>query len=872
LCDSRKSHGFSVIRPVSTIVIPTRQQQFIFDALQVYLSSQLNNKTVDDVFMKYILKKGEEYYKRVSFSDSGLDYNEYMQSVGSLANLIQDKFNITRTGEYVDKLFPAVAILKTLMAMRNVSISPYMFRPYVTDYLGITDQDIDPYQVIEQSSKLMYVTACIKKVNSFQKSVGKDLKGIVIYSNLGTRPGKNSPVSLLKILKQYLLDESKGFGYSSNSIEYEGFRKKFDQVEILDGTTAADPKKKNALMNLFNKGEIKVIITTIREGVDLNGDTIALFNLSVDWNPTDAKQIEGRAWRQGNKNAYCMMIYPLTANGSDMAIYQKLQDKTYRLKALWDKSSTLKSAFDLDEFDPEELKMQMISRVEKLAPFKFNEETTAKRYEYDMLKSKKTEDEQVINNYNNFQAKEMQLRYAMMLYSRLPKILERENKIREIQNNIDSSERAVKQYERTIQEEKYNISEYQDLQTLINNIASKTTEKKMKAGEYGIALSDDQTSEAAALKKEIDLLNVEIKKLEAEKPKLEKEVDKKAAESIKEFEKELSKEQKELAKLKKSIEGYQTDPIFINDTKELEFNPDDQVRGNYFIKSETGGVIYKDKGLSLDKIDWLKATIYDLMEGLTRIVEMYTNINSMFSVAFSEYRSETIDLTDINNRYSILPIEYFNQFVDYTGAYNGESIYVRTILNLVRDFNSRGYTKEYWNLFYAAQLKVSILRSLRDYASILEGQDPDKYLNDLDEKLNLLYQEIGATENMLEIPESVLEKYIEKAYEEISKRRKEYSSYINLVDGFAGFSDLFNIELESVFINNNITKELAEEATIQLTEEVVSQNEAKEIIQAYSDKIEVYREMVLEIESETDKQAFLDKIEVYEEMMQEIQK
>ena len=153
-----------------------------------------------------------------------------------------------------------------------------------------------------------------------------------------------------------------------------------------------------------------------------------------------------------------------------------------------------------------------------------------------------------------------------------------------------------------------------------------------------------------------------------------------------------------------------------------------------------------------------------------------------------------------------------------------------------------------------------------------EGQDPDEYLRALDEKIDLLYREIGATENMLEIPEEVLDKYIEKAYEEISKRRKEYSSYINLVDGFASFADLFNIELETVFIDQNVQKELAEEATIEYTEEVTNTIDAKEIVQAYTDKIEVYREMILDIVSEEEKQAFADKIEVYEEMINDINK
>ena len=872
LCESHKAEGFKVVKPVSTIVIPTRQQQLIFDALQYYLSSQINKETVDQRFLGFILKQGGEYYKKVSFSDMDIEYSEYMMSVTDLAQKIKNRFNILKDGRFVDKLMPATAILKTLMAMRNVSISPYMFRPYVTDYLGITDEDIDPYQVVEQSSKLMLVLSCIKKANIYQKSLSKDLKGFVIYSNLGTKPGKNSPISLLKIIKQYLLDEDKGFGYKSKCVEYEGFRTKFDEVEILADSTASNPKKRVALMNLYNQGKIKVIITTVKEGVDLNGDTICLFNLSVDWNPTDAKQIEGRAWRQGNKNAYIIISYPLTANGSDMAIYQKLQDKTLRLKALWDKSSSLKSAFDLDEFDPEALKMEMISRVEKLAPFIFNEETTAERYKYDMLKSKKVEDELVIKNYREFQSKETQLRYAMMLFSRLPVILARENKLKELKDKIRLSEDAVVRYEKTIADEKFSIPEYQELQALQSKVSDAQLSIKVKAGEFGVLLSDDKNDEAAIIKKEIDSIKIQAKKLEAEVDKMKKIVNEKAAESVKEFEDELKKEQKELAKLKKSLEVKDEEPIILYEpTKKVEFALNDPNHGNFFIKSESGGIIYKEKGLSLDRIDWLNlASIYDLLEGVKRIVETYININSTYSVSINDYEDDYIDLGVINDEFKILPEEYLiNLTQKYLGGYSN-SIYKSKIFGLLRDFYSRGYTQEYWNLFRVNMLIATINRSLRDYRSILEDKDPDEYLQELDEQLNLLYEKMGATEDIMKIPDSVFEDYIEKAYKVISKRRKEYSNYINLVDGFMGFADLFNTELESVLIDQNVQKELADVATIEYTEEVKDKKEAENIVQVYADKIEVYRDMIAESESEEQKQAYIDKIEVYQEMINEL--
>ncbi|MDD5358402.1 MAG: LAGLIDADG family homing endonuclease [Candidatus Nanoarchaeia archaeon] len=873
LCDSPNSPGFVVIKPISTIVIPSREQQLVFDALQVYLSSQINKRTVDQVFMDYIARQGGEYIKKVTFSDQGMEYSDYMTSVYTLASHIKDTFNVDKEGKKIEKLFSSVAILKTLMAMRNVSISPYMFRPYVNSYLGIADADIDPNQVIMQSPKLLYMLSCIKKANNIQRQLGKDLKGFVIYSNLGTKPGKNSPISLLKILKQYLLDESNDFGYKTGIHEYEDLRKKFDDVEILADKSASNAKQRNAIMNLFNRGQIKVIITTVKEGVDLNGDTITLFNISVDWNPTDAKQIEGRAWRQGNKNAYIIISYPLTANSSDMAIYQKLQDKTARLKALWDKTSNLKSAFDLDEFNPEQIKMEMISSVSKLAPFIYNEETTVKRYEYEMLKSKRDEDGAVINNFKIFQEQELKLRYAMTLFTKLPKILDKANKWDKLVNDKHQSENAINLIRQSIDEAKRYLPEYEALNKINKEIVDLENALRIKAGEIGTAMAMDENEKVPVIKKEIEAIKTQIADKKKEAEKSEKAMEKALSESIKESQGELEKEEKELKKIQKAMDVLYEEKPFDEPDVPMEFEFIDQNKGNYFVKSEAGtGIVYKtfDKfKLSLDKIDWIrKATIFDLFEGVTRIIEMYTNINSQFSVAFSDYKEEQLDLTYLLvNNYNVLPQEAITDLANYMRAYDG-TVYKSRLLALAKDFQS-SYDRQYWNIYWVAQLKMSVLRSLRDYKAIVEDKDPDVYLQEFDEKLEQLYQEIGASENMSDIPDNVLEKYINQAYEIISKRRLEFENYTSLVDGYASFSDLFNIELESVFVNKNLVKELADEASISIKGEVIDQKEGTAIIILYQDKIDVYKEMIEEATGD-EKQMYIDKIEVYEEMINDL--
>lgn len=874
VCDSRSSVGFSALKPVSSIVIPTNQQQLIFDALQLYLSTQTNSRTVDEVFRSYIMGKGGDYYKKVTFSESGIDHDDYMTSVTELAEHIKTHFNVTKKGQIVDQLIPSVAILKVLMAMRHASISPMMFRPYVQDYIGLEEKDVDYNQVISQSSKLMYVVTSIKKLNKINDELGKDRKGFVIYSNLGAKKGKVSPIALLPALKKHFLDEENGYGYKKKSIIYEkknpetGRTTKlvFDDVEIM---MSASSSRKEPMMELFNSGKIKVILGTssIKEGVDLNGNTSALFNISVDWNPTDAKQVEGRAWRQGNRNAYVAIIYPLTANGSDMALYQKLQDKTYRLKAIWDKSEKVKSAFDLDDFNPEELKMEMISRVEKLAPFIFAEETAKSRYEYDILKSKKEEAENIINSFRGYNDNERIFRYAMKLFTSLPKIFEHSTKINNLKKEIDQSINTIAILESRLNEEKGDSPSFKRIIDIDDYINSLNLKIKDRAAGLGIAVVEGDTDRESFLRDEIGQFKKSIAKLEDEKATLESKVEEEVGEALKEVNADIKKEKKDLEKLNEKLETLESS----NPIENIEIKADVELnsigQGNYFMTKEDGrSVIYKHKGTSLDSIDWVnKATTFDLFEGVKRLTDSYININSSYSVAFSE-AEDYINLKKYNDEYNLLPEDVYDNLMNDTLRTYGDEARKWALLQYAKDFVGGSYNRTYWNIFYVMNMKVSILRSLKEYHSVVEGKDPDEFIKELNDQLDKMYKEIGETEDIMSISDEVIEKYINKAYEIISERRKNYENYTNLVDGLVSFSDLFNISMEE--ITEEPKTEMVDKVTIEYAKEVKKDSEKEAEIELYTDKIEVYREMIEE--GAGNAQKYQDKIEVYEEMIEEL--
>ena len=52
--------------------------------------------------------------------------------------------------------------------------------------------------------------------------------------------------------------------------------------------------------------------------------------------PTEPVQVEGRLWRQGNRQKKVHVVYPLMYNSIDSLIYQKHDEKVSRIDAIWE--------------------------------------------------------------------------------------------------------------------------------------------------------------------------------------------------------------------------------------------------------------------------------------------------------------------------------------------------------------------------------------------------------------------------------------------------------------------------------------------------------------------------------------------------------
>lgn len=254
-----------------------------------------------------------------------------------------------------------VRLLKAMNHARNLALSPFIF-----DCSGLGSPDHVSF--IETSNKLRFTMECIKTIKQYHAAENTDMSGIVIYSDRG--------VQYFPLIRQYLIQEL-GFaehevGIISSKVMMpvpKGIAKE-DQKEYLKNLFLGS-RYNNATMEMeeiTGADRMKVLIgsSTIKEGINLQKHSSCLFNLWIDWNPTDIQQLEGRIYRQGNKFNTVRIINPLMIDSMDIFMFQKLEEKTSRINTIWQndgKTNVLKT----EEFNPKDLKSSLIRDPRVLA-------------------------------------------------------------------------------------------------------------------------------------------------------------------------------------------------------------------------------------------------------------------------------------------------------------------------------------------------------------------------------------------------------------------------------------------------------------------------------------------------------------------------
>ncbi len=234
----------------------------------------------------------------------------------------------------------------TIVAMNNMRLScvaPALANPAM--YPGVNLPSMK--ELVETSPKLKFV--CDAIIDMYKNNPEK---GQFMYVPLG----KDSH----GIIKDYLVRH--------------GIPK--EAVEIINGEINNSVEKKEKITASFNdeKSKLKILIggRNTAEGIDLNGNSFVMYNCSLGWNPSETVQAEGRIWRQGNLQGNVHIVYPVMNDSIDSVLYQKHDEKISRIGELW---SYKGDALNVEDINPEDLKLDLIKDPRKKANLILKEET-----------------------------------------------------------------------------------------------------------------------------------------------------------------------------------------------------------------------------------------------------------------------------------------------------------------------------------------------------------------------------------------------------------------------------------------------------------------------------------------------------------------
>jgi hypothetical protein len=329
---------FDNIHEVKTMLVPTDEQKDLIKKIEAYINGEISLNEIqfmesEKQLIEDMLKEEEKLIEE-QFSEGTVDdVNSLAQAKKNLA--IDSKLQTESESE-------GTRIIQGINYIKQITCSPYMLK--LRREAGMSMPTAKEF--VETSPKLMYVVSCIKSIKKHHEEKLTPISGQIIYMTWGKM--------FFSHIKEYLTDPQFGIGFAK------------DEVEIITGDLSKN--KKEEFKKAFNDNKIKVLIASksIQVGADLQKNTSVLYHIFYDWNPTDNEQVNGRMWRQGNKHMAVRIVYPMVENSIDPVIFQYLEEKTLRIKDVWDLSS-VKSQLDLSEFDPRKLKVDAITDPEKKA-------------------------------------------------------------------------------------------------------------------------------------------------------------------------------------------------------------------------------------------------------------------------------------------------------------------------------------------------------------------------------------------------------------------------------------------------------------------------------------------------------------------------
>ena len=257
----------------------------------------------------------------------------------------------------------AAPVLEAMNMLRTACLSPALLKqekfinPQTKKTAGIEIPPIE--QVVECSPKLKLV--CDTVVSNWKKHSNC---GQVIYMPEGTAA------------YPYVIDYMVKKGVPINvfaSIDGQSAKIGGKNVKITKDDENEDVRAKVASAFNDKNNPCKILIgsAAISEGMDLNGNSIALYNTMIGWNPSECIQVEGRIWRQGNEQGHVHIVYPLIYDSIDSLLFQKHDEKESRIDLLFKYDG---KKLNVSGLDPEKLKYELIKDPVKRAKIKIEDE------------------------------------------------------------------------------------------------------------------------------------------------------------------------------------------------------------------------------------------------------------------------------------------------------------------------------------------------------------------------------------------------------------------------------------------------------------------------------------------------------------------
>ena len=425
-----------------------------------------NNSLFQQLLSEFIDIKGEEdnpelirptkINKEYKIEQNDLTQEQY--------DLLKENFEETQKG----------AILTHILNARLIAISPYL-SPYYDGELPSVKE------FIENSPKLIDTMNLIRQNRNDIPDAGQ-----IIYSELA--------VSEFPKIKEYLVIE---VGY------------KPEEVGVITGATSKPNRLK--IQDDFNSGKIKIIIGSeaIQEGMNLQENTTDLYMLSLPYNFTTLRQVEGRAWRQGNKFENVRINFMLTNDSIDVFMLQKLQSKQARYLEAMKKGANV---LDISDISTQELKTSIITDPETRA----NIEIELLKKKIEIEKNKHLADIAfVLRKHNDFLKVKEMVTKAEDSYNRIL------GYSKNVDGNTDYWKNQLPSYQKTIDLAKAEV------QKTIEFLAEKGVdvaeiEVQTKSTEEKIAELDKKIEELPSIQED---LIVQYKREKEEKLRLNQSVD-----------------------------------------------------------------------------------------------------------------------------------------------------------------------------------------------------------------------------------------------------------------------------------------------------------------------------------------------------------